>query len=222
MAATKTHIEVEGVTLAYGDFVIQHDLTFRIRRGDVFIIMGGSGCGKSAVMRSFTGLLEPKTGRIFYDGISFWEAPADERANTMRRFGVMYQSGALALTVIAILVFSSGALFKPKTEAITYFPGTVQGLTVGARVEFQGVQIGEVTDIKLDYRPEQQQFSIPVYYDVWPESVRFQGERPDEIEGVPPASVSRRKAGAARPVGEREPGDRAVHGGAELSAGDAC
>nr|MBS0020218.1 ATP-binding cassette domain-containing protein [Gammaproteobacteria bacterium] len=95
MTAPPPHIEVESVTLAYGDFVIQHDLSFRIRRGDVYIIMGGSGCGKSTVMRSLTGLLAPKTGRIFYDGTSFWEMPAHERARTMRRFGVMYQSGAL-------------------------------------------------------------------------------------------------------------------------------
>ena len=93
--APETHILVEGVTLAYGDFVIQHDLNFRIKRGDVFIIMGGSGCGKSTVMRSLTGLLQPKAGQIHYDGVSFWEAPAADRAQTMRRFGVMYQSGAL-------------------------------------------------------------------------------------------------------------------------------
>jgi phospholipid/cholesterol/gamma-HCH transport system ATP-binding protein len=89
------HIQVEGVTLAYGNFIIQHDLSFRIRRGDVFIIMGGSGCGKSTVMRSLTGLLPPQRGRVFYDGTSFWEMPAHERAKIMRRFGVMYQSGAL-------------------------------------------------------------------------------------------------------------------------------
>lgn len=95
MTADETHIEVENVTLAYGDFLIQRDLNFRIRRGDVFIIMGGSGCGKSTVMRSLTGLLAPKTGRIFHNGVNFWDAPATERAKTMRRFGLMYQRGAL-------------------------------------------------------------------------------------------------------------------------------
>lgn len=94
--------------------------------------------------------------------------------------------GALALVVIAILVFSSGALFQAKQQMVTYFPGTVQGLTVGARVEFQGVQVGEVTDIKLEYRPKEEQFSIPVHYDLWPAYVTILGERPDEIEGKPP------------------------------------
>jgi paraquat-inducible protein B len=107
-----------------------------------------------------------------------------KQANPMAIGGFVL--GALALVVIAILVFSSGRLFQPKTEAVTYFPGTVQGLTVGARIEFQGVQVGEVTEIRLDFRPEQKQFRIPVYYDLWPESVTVMGERAKEIEGKPP------------------------------------
>jgi len=95
MASAQPHIQLENVTLAYGDFVVQQELTFRIRRGDVFVIMGGSGCGKSTVMRSLTGLLAPKTGRILYNGVSFWELPENERNRSMRHLGVMYQSGAL-------------------------------------------------------------------------------------------------------------------------------
>jgi phospholipid/cholesterol/gamma-HCH transport system ATP-binding protein len=88
-------IRFDDVTLAYGDFVIQHGLCFDIMQGDIFIIMGGSGCGKSTVMRSVTGLLRPKTGRILYRGVSFWDADAAIRAQTMRDYGVMYQRGAL-------------------------------------------------------------------------------------------------------------------------------
>jgi phospholipid/cholesterol/gamma-HCH transport system ATP-binding protein len=95
MARTEAHVRVEGVTLAYGDFIIQQNLNFTIHRSDVFIIMGGSGCGKSTVMRSLTGLLAPKVGRISYNGASFWELPEEERKCNMRRLGVMYQSGAL-------------------------------------------------------------------------------------------------------------------------------
>lgn len=107
-----------------------------------------------------------------------------QQANPMAIGGFVL--GALALLVIAILVFSSGRLFQAKTEAVTYFPGTVQGLTVGAPVEFQGVQVGEVTEIRLDYRPEQRQFRIPVSYDLWRDSVTVMGERTAEIEGRPP------------------------------------
>jgi len=83
-------------------------------------------------------------------------------------------------------VLSSGALFQRKIEAVTYFPGSVQGLTVGARVEFQGVQVGQVTGIRLALRPQEKEFIIPVYYDLWPENVTSLGERPNEIEGKLP------------------------------------
>lgn len=95
MGSQETHIRMEGVTLAYGDFVIQHDLTFDIHRSDIFILMGGSGCGKSTVMRSLSGLLSPALGRIFYNDVSFWETPLIERERMMHRLGVMFQSGAL-------------------------------------------------------------------------------------------------------------------------------
>jgi ABC-type transporter Mla maintaining outer membrane lipid asymmetry ATPase subunit MlaF len=46
----EAHIEVRDLTMAYGSFVLQRDLTFTVRRGDIFIIMGGSGCGKSTLL----------------------------------------------------------------------------------------------------------------------------------------------------------------------------
>jgi phospholipid/cholesterol/gamma-HCH transport system ATP-binding protein len=89
------HISVRDVTMAYGSFVIMRDLTFTINRGDIFIIMGGSGCGKSTLLRILVGLKEPAQGQVRYDGVSFWEAEPDERDRMMRRFGILYQSGAL-------------------------------------------------------------------------------------------------------------------------------
>jgi phospholipid/cholesterol/gamma-HCH transport system ATP-binding protein len=89
------HIEVRDLTMAYGDFVIQRDLTFTVNRGDVFIIMGGSGCGKSTLMRHLIGLKPPARGEVLYDGWSFWNATDQERERKMRSFGVLYQSGAL-------------------------------------------------------------------------------------------------------------------------------
>jgi phospholipid/cholesterol/gamma-HCH transport system ATP-binding protein len=89
------HILAEGLSIGYGDQAIQHDLSFAIRRGDVFVIMGGSGCGKSTLMRSLIGLLPPLSGRILIDGESFWDAPQQVRDRRMRRHGVMYQGGAL-------------------------------------------------------------------------------------------------------------------------------
>ncbi|NCC26835.1 MAG: ATP-binding cassette domain-containing protein [Gammaproteobacteria bacterium] len=86
---------LDAVSVGYGETVIQHDLSFGVRRGDVFVIMGGSGSGKSTLMRSLIGLLAPQAGRILFDGESFWDAPEQARTRRMRRNGVMYQSGAL-------------------------------------------------------------------------------------------------------------------------------
>ncbi|MEN8243923.1 MAG: ATP-binding cassette domain-containing protein [Thermodesulfobacteriota bacterium] len=88
-------IGVRDLTMAYGDFVIQRDLTFEIAAGDIFIIMGGSGCGKSTLLRHLVGLKAPAKGRVCYGSISFWEAPPLEQEKIMRSFGVLYQSGAL-------------------------------------------------------------------------------------------------------------------------------
>ncbi len=89
------HITVKDLTMAYGDFVIQRDLSFTVSRGDVFIIMGGSGCGKSTLLKHLIGLQKPVKGEVFYDATDFWRADLEERVLVMRRSGVLYQSGAL-------------------------------------------------------------------------------------------------------------------------------
>jgi len=91
----EVHIEVQDLTMAYGDFVVMRDLNFIIEKGEVFIIMGGSGCGKSTLLRHLIGLMEPAKGKVLYDGESFWDAEPQERDRMMKRFGVLYQSGAL-------------------------------------------------------------------------------------------------------------------------------
>lgn len=89
------HIEVRDLTLAYGSFVVQQNLNFQIRRGEVFIIMGGSGCGKSTVLKSMIGLKAPARGDVYYDGEGYWAADEERREQLMHRFGVLFQQGAL-------------------------------------------------------------------------------------------------------------------------------
>ena len=90
----ESHIVVKDITLAYGSNVVQQNVSFTINRGDVFIIMGGSGCGKSTIMRGLTGLKQPSTGEILYNGVEFYGST--ENGDRIRRsFGVMFQSGAL-------------------------------------------------------------------------------------------------------------------------------
>jgi phospholipid/cholesterol/gamma-HCH transport system ATP-binding protein len=89
------HITVSQLTMAYGDFVIQRDLDFTVRRGEVFIVMGGSGCGKTTLLRHMIGLKAPARGDVLYGGKSFWQASEEERQAAKRQFGVLFQGGAL-------------------------------------------------------------------------------------------------------------------------------
>ncbi|MFW6354962.1 MAG: ATP-binding cassette domain-containing protein, partial [Verrucomicrobiota bacterium] len=105
--ANREKIAVRGLTMAFGDFVVQRDLDFAIREGEIFVIMGGSGFGKSTLLRHFVGLLEPTAGEVFFDGQSFTRADAKERDAIVRRCGVLYQQGALwsNLTLIENVAF---------------------------------------------------------------------------------------------------------------------
>jgi len=93
MAAAE--IEVQALTMAYGEYVVQRDISFRVERGEIFVIMGDSGCGKSTLMRHMIGLNRPAAGEVYYGGAAFWATPDVEREAFKRRFGVLYQYAAL-------------------------------------------------------------------------------------------------------------------------------
>jgi phospholipid/cholesterol/gamma-HCH transport system ATP-binding protein len=94
-STAEPHIIVRNLTMAYGSFVLMRDLNFTVNRGDIFIIMGGSGCGKSTLLRHLIGLVEPAKGEILYGNVNFTKADPSERSALLRRFGVLYQGGAL-------------------------------------------------------------------------------------------------------------------------------
>jgi phospholipid/cholesterol/gamma-HCH transport system ATP-binding protein len=88
-------ISVKNLTMAFGNFVLMKDLNFTVNHGDVFIIMGGSGSGKSTLLRHMLGLIEPAKGEVLYGDFNFTKAEPLEREAMLRKFGVLYQSGAL-------------------------------------------------------------------------------------------------------------------------------
>lgn len=88
-------IVVKNLDLGYGDRVVLRDINFTINRGDIFVIMGMSGCGKSTIMRSVVGLLRPMRGNILVDGTDLWAVDDDTRKKVIEKFGVSFQSGAL-------------------------------------------------------------------------------------------------------------------------------
>lgn len=60
-------IRVEHLTTGYGHTVIMEDISFEVNRGEIFGILGGSGCGKSTVLKNMIGLTSPFSGRIWID-----------------------------------------------------------------------------------------------------------------------------------------------------------
>ena len=93
--ARENVIEVTGLTVGYDDYVILKDLNFSVRREEIFVILGGSGCGKSSTLKHMIGLSKPLKGDILLKGRSIVSATEEERDLLTREFGVLYQSGAL-------------------------------------------------------------------------------------------------------------------------------
>ena len=101
-AATPPAISVRHLRMGYGSRVLLDDASFEVQRGEILVILGGSGCGKSSLMKNIIGLYEPMSGDIRITGKSILTATAAEKAQLQRSLGVMYQSGALfgSLTVL--------------------------------------------------------------------------------------------------------------------------
>jgi len=81
--------------MAYGSYVVMREINAQVKRGSVFVIMGNSGSGKSTLLRHMLGLQRPAQGDVLYDGRSFWGADDEARRAQLRKYGVLFQSGAL-------------------------------------------------------------------------------------------------------------------------------
>ena len=94
-------IEVDGVVTRFGAQTVHEGLSLQVRRGELVALIGGSGSGKSVLLREIIGLQRPTSGHIRLLGTDVWQASADEMNATRRRFGMMFQDGALfsSLTV---------------------------------------------------------------------------------------------------------------------------
>ncbi len=97
MADGKTDkiIEVRGLKNQFGSQVVHEDLNLDVYRGEVLGIVGGSGTGKSVLLRSIVGLNTPAEGTITVFGLNLRELSDDERRLAERRWGVLFQEGAL-------------------------------------------------------------------------------------------------------------------------------
>ncbi len=95
-------IEVKDLKIGYDGTTVLERINFQVHRGEVFVILGGSGCGKSTLLKHLIGLYEPMSGEVWIEGVNLVGTRDRDRQRLLRRFGVMYQSGALfgSLTVL--------------------------------------------------------------------------------------------------------------------------
>jgi len=94
-------ISVKHLTGGYGEREILHDINFEVRRGEVLVIVGSSGCGTSTLLKHLIGLLPPRVGEVWIEGENLLATEGEVRTRLQRHFGVVFQSGALfgSLTV---------------------------------------------------------------------------------------------------------------------------
>ncbi len=88
-------ISVRNLTVGYGDQIVMRDISFDINEGEIFVILGRSGCGKTTLFKAIIGLLEPLTGEIFIDGDKVTPVAEGGSEGILRKIGVLFQSGAL-------------------------------------------------------------------------------------------------------------------------------
>ena len=88
-------VEVKGLTAGYAGQPVLRDISFRVRRGEIFMILGRSGSGKSTLLKNMIGLYPAMAGEVLIGGGDIVGARGAEREKILREFGVMYQGGAL-------------------------------------------------------------------------------------------------------------------------------
>jgi phospholipid/cholesterol/gamma-HCH transport system ATP-binding protein len=88
-------IDVRNLSVGYEQNVLLQNLNFSVNEGEIFVILGGSGCGKSSLLKNLFGLYEPLAGSVLIEGQDITDAHGEDRQKIMTHFGVMYQQGAL-------------------------------------------------------------------------------------------------------------------------------
>jgi len=132
-ALAPPRIEVDGLDMIFDAYVVQRDISMTVHQGEIFVIMGGSGCGKSTLLRHMIGLLTPVKGAIRYDGDNLCAAVGRERNSLTRRFGVLFQSGALwsSMTLaenVALPIRTYTSLTEPEIEELVALKLALVGL----------------------------------------------------------------------------------------------
>ena len=131
--APQIAIIVRDLKIGYGEKVILQNVNFDVRHGEVFVILGGSGCGKSTLLKNLIGLYAPIEGEVWIEGGNLLAARDNDRLFLLRKFGVMYQSGALfgSMTVLENV--------RLPLDEFTALPEPVKELVALAKLKLVGL-----------------------------------------------------------------------------------
>ncbi len=88
-------VQVQNLTVSHGDQMVLHDISFDIQPREILVMLGASGSGKSSLLRYLIGLQPPLVGRVLIEGQDLYAGSDTEQQQLRRRFGVMFQAGAL-------------------------------------------------------------------------------------------------------------------------------
>jgi phospholipid/cholesterol/gamma-HCH transport system ATP-binding protein len=126
-------ISVKNLTIGYEGRPLLQQISFDIRRGEVFVILGGSGSGKSTLLKHMIGLFPPMAGEIWIEGENIVSSTGEQRVKILRKFGVMYQSGALfgSLSVLENV--------RLPLDEFTDLPEPLKELTALAKLKLVGL-----------------------------------------------------------------------------------
>lgn len=139
----KSIIEVRGISIGYDDVVLLENLSFDVFQEEILMIVGISGCGKSTLLKHLIGLQRPLRGDIRIAGESIVSEAGELESRVLRRFGVMYQQGALFSSMSAL------ANVRLPLEELTNLP--TEAIDMISRLKLRLVNL----DGYEDYMPEQ-------------------------------------------------------------------
>ena len=130
-------ISIRGLTNSFGESVVHEGLDLDVRRGEILAVVGGSGSGKSVLLRSIIGLRRPDEGQIKVFGQDLAGLREEQRSLVERRFGVLFQKGALfsSLTVtenVALPLIEHAGLSRADAEHLAGVKLALAGLPISA------------------------------------------------------------------------------------------
>ncbi|MGF2685702.1 ABC transporter ATP-binding protein [Marinobacter sp. DUT-3] len=134
-------VEVRGLENRFDSHVVHDGLDLDIRRGEILGVVGGSGTGKSVLLRSIVGLHRPTSGEIRVFGQDLHSLPDRERARIEQRFGILFQGGALFTSLnlrenIAVPLMEHAGLTRPMAEHLAQMKLALAGLPPEAALQY--------------------------------------------------------------------------------------